>query len=266
MKFTQSALIAIHFANMLKADEKKSEEGYMELIPQLTLDCVIFGFHESSLKVLLLKWKGTDYYSLPGGTVKQEESLDDAAVRVLKERTGLEKIFLRQFYTFGKVERYDREEIKKKLAHLVNPDLWYKRPISVGYYALVDFEEVFPNPDLLSESCGWWDLGEVPELLFDHKEILVKALHALRLELSFQPVGLNLLPDKFTMPDMMRMYESILGKKIDPRNFQKKILKSGIVIKLDEVKKGVAHKSPFLYRFDANKYEEVLKEGGLFFI
>lgn len=251
---------------MLKVDEKKSLRENSGLVPQLTLDCVIFGFHEGAIKVLLLKWKRTDYYSLPGGTVRQEESLDDAAIRVLKERTGLDKIFLRQFYTFGKVERYDREEIKAKLAHLLDPALWYERPISVGYYALVDFEEVFPNADALSESCDWWDLGEVPELLFDHQEILEKALHALRLELSFQPVGLNLLPEKFTMPDMMRMYEAILGKKIDPRNFQKKILKSGIVIKLDEVKKGVAHKSPFLYRFDANKYEEVLKEGGLFFI
>lgn len=251
---------------MLKVEKNKKVGDNMELVPQLTLDCVIFGFHEASLKVLLLKWKDTDYFSLPGGAVKQIESLDDAAIRILKERTGLDRIFLRQFHTFGKVERYDREEIKQKLSHLVNPDLWYKRPISVGYYALVDYEEVFPNPDSLSESCAWWDLNEIPELLFDHNEILEKALHALRLELSFQPVGLNLLPEKFTMPDMMRMYEAILGKKIDPRNFQKKILKSGIVIKLDEVKKGVAHKSPFLYKFDEIKYAEVLKEGGLFFI
>jgi len=251
---------------MLKENSKELEKDSLELVPQMTLDCVIFGFHDSSLKVLLLKWKGTEFYSLAGGTVRQSESLDKAAERVLMERTGLDKIFLRQFHTFGNVERYDREKIKKMLAHLIDPDLWYERAISVGYYALVDYMKVFPNPDALSDACEWWDLNEVPALLFDHDEILVKALHALRLELSFQPIGLNLLPEKFTMPDMMRMYEAILDKKIDPRNFQKKILKSGIVIKLNEVKRGVAHKSPFLYKFDPEKYEEVLKEGGLFFI
>ncbi|WP_382385559.1 NUDIX hydrolase [Fontibacter flavus] len=247
-------------------DMQKDESAELNLIPQLTLDCAIFGFHDNSLKILLLKWKGTEYWSLPGGVIHQVESLDSAASRVLKERTGLDEIFLRQFHTFGKVARYDGNEIKKKLGHLIDPSLWYERAISVGYYALVDFEAVFPNPDTLSEECRWWDLAEVPELLFDHLDILDKALHALRLELSFQPIGLNLLPEKFTMPEMMRLYESILGKKIDPRNFQKKILKSGIAIRLDEVKKGVAHKSPFLYKFDPERYEEVLKEGGLFFI
>jgi len=191
--------------------------------------------------------------------------LDEAAARILMERTGLEKIFLRQFYTFGKMERYDLKKIKELLGHLVQSELWYDRAISVGYYALVDYEEVFPNPDELSESCDWWELKDVTGLLFDHSEILEKALHALRLELSFQPIGLNLLPEKFTMPDMMRMYEAILGKKIDPRNFQKKILKSGIVNKLNQVKRGVAHKSPYLYTFNREKYAEVLKEGGLFF-
>ncbi|MFD2200703.1 NUDIX hydrolase [Shivajiella indica] len=238
----------------------------IELVPQLTLDCVIFGFHDNVLKILLLKWKGTDLWSLPGGVIRQNESLDEAAIRVLKERTGMDKIFLRQFYTFGKVQRYDTNDIQKQLAHVIDPKLWYQRAISIGYYALVDYEEVFPNPDHLSDECAWWDLSDVPQLLFDHGEILEKALHALRLELSFQPIGLNLLPEKFTMPDMMRMYEAILGKKIDPRNFQKKILNSGIVVKLKEVKKGVAHKSPFLYKFEEKRYKEVLKEGGLFFI
>jgi 8-oxo-dGTP diphosphatase len=250
--------------NMLETTSKEPEG--LELIPQLTLDCVIFGFHDNALKILLLKWKGTDLWSLPGGVIRQDESLDEAAIRVLKERTGIDKIFLRQFHTFGKVQRYDKTSIQEQLAHVIDPKLWYKRAISIGYYALVDYEEVFPNPDQLSDECTWWDLGEIPKLLFDHEEILEKALRSLRLELSFQPIGLNLLPEKFTMPDMMRMYEAILGKKIDPRNFQKKILNSGIVVKLKEVKRGVAHKSPFLYKFDRKRYEEVLKEGGLFFI
>ncbi len=235
-----------------------------ELVPQLSLDCVIFGFNEGVLSCLLLKWKGTDEWSLPGGVVRQVESIDDAATRVLKERTGLDKIFLNQFYAFGKVKRYENTAIRKKLSHLVPEKLWYDRAISIGYYSLVNFAAVSPNPDELTEACVWWDLKDLPELLFDHREILDKALHSLRRELSFQPVGFNLLPEKFTMPELMRLYEAILDRKMDPRNFQKKILKTGILNRLDEVKKGVAHKSPFLYSFDKDRYEAVLNEGGLF--
>lgn len=236
----------------------------MEVFPQLSLDCIIFGFNDGALKVLLLKWKETEYWSLPGGLLRKRESLDDGASRILHERTGLMKIFLRQFYTFGKIERYNKEDLSAKLSNIIDPISWYERVISIGYYALVDYASVFPNPDIFTDECRWWDLNEVPELLFDHNEILKKALHSLRLELGYQPVGLNLLPEKFTMPEMMRMYEAILGRKIDPRNFQKKILHSGIVIKLNEVKKGLAHKSPNLYKFDKEKYQEVLEDGGLF--
>ncbi|MCH6201840.1 NUDIX domain-containing protein [Aquiflexum sp. LQ15W] len=235
-----------------------------EVFPQLSLDCVIFGFHDGTLKVLLLKWKASEYWSLPGGWIWQREDIDDAAIRILQERTGLDHIFLRQFYTFGKTKRYDSQELANMLSYIIDPKAWFERTISIGYYALVDYAAVFPNPDDFTEECKWWDLEVVPELLFDHNEILKKALHSLRLELSYQPVGYNLLPEKFTMPEMMKMYEAILGRKIDPRNFQKKILHSGIVTKLDEVKKGTAHKSPYLYKFDQQKYQEVLEDGGLF--
>ncbi len=237
-----------------------------ELFPQLSLDCVIFGFHENSLKILLVRWKGTSDWSLPGGIMYQNESLDEAASRILEERTGLQKLFLKQFHTFGSMSRYDKSEIQKKLSHLIAEDLWYTRAISVGYYALVAYDTVFPNPDQFSDACSWCDIDAIPSLLFDHNEISDKALFALKREIGFQPVGLNLLPQKFTMPEMMRMYEAILGKKVDPRNFQKKILRSGIVKKLKEVKRGVAHKAPYLYQFDLEKYEEVLKDGGLLFI
>lgn len=237
-----------------------------DLVPQLSLDCVIFGFHDNLLKILLVRWKGTFEWSLPGGVLYQEESLHDAANRILEERTGLQKLFLKQFHTFGSLSRYDKKEIQKKLSHLISEDVWYERAISVGYYALVDYEKVFPNPDQYSDACSWFDVDAIPELLFDHNQIAQKALSALRREIGFQPVGLNLLPQKFTMPEMMRMYEAILGKKVDPRNFQKKILRSGIVTKLKELRRGVAHKSPYLYQFDLEKYDEVLKDGGLLFI
>ena len=130
----------------------------------------------------------------------------------------------------------------------------------------MDYAAVFPNPDEFPDECKWWDLEEVPILLFDHNEILKKALHSLSLELGYQPVGTNLLSEKFKMSEMMRMYEAILGRKIDLRNFQKKILPSGIVTKLSEVKKEVAHKSSFLYSFDIKKNQEDLENVGLFII
>ena len=237
-----------------------------EAVPQLTLDCVIFGFHEGHLKVLLVRWKGTQYWSLPGGVVRKTESLDDSATRILRQRTGLAEIFLKQFYTFGATNRYDTREIARKLVGVIPEEYWYERAISVGYYALVDFAHVFPNPDDMSDACQWHGLESVPQLLFDHHAILEKALECLRRELSYQPIGLNLLPEKFTMPEMLRMYEAILARKIDPRNFQKKILNSGIVVKHNEVRKGKAHKAPNLYSFDRERYFGKLESGGLFFV
>lgn len=237
-----------------------------EVVPQLSLDCVIFGFNSGQLKVLLVRWKGTNHWSLPGGLVRQNESLDDAANRILSQRTGLKNIYLRQFHTFGEINRYDKQAMAEKLASVVPKDMWYDRAISVGYYALVNYAEVFPTHDEISDSCDWKSFEELPDLLFDHAKILETGLTKLRKGIGHEPIGLNLLPPKFTMPEMMRMYEAILGRKIDPRNFQKKILKSGILIKSNEVKKGTAHRSPFLYHFDALKYEEVLQSGSLFFI
>lgn len=243
----------------------KVNNQHATIVPQLSVDCVVFGFHAGNLKVLLLRWKATDLWSLPGGVVWQHESVDDAAQRVLQERTGLDKIYLRQFHAFGDLGRYDKQFLVDQLGHVIDPNLWFDRTVSIGYFALVDYEAVHPNPDAFTDECRWWDLNDVKELLFDHCNILQVALRHLQLELSFQPIGINLLPEKFTMPEMLRLYESVLGKVIDPRNFQKKILKSGVVIKLDEVKKGTAHKRPFLYKFDLPRYKELVREGGLFF-
>jgi ADP-ribose pyrophosphatase YjhB (NUDIX family) len=236
------------------------------LIPQLTLDCTILGFHEGQLRVLLLRWKGTQEWSLPGGPIYQSEALDDAAYRVLKERTCLEKIFLQQFHTFGELPRYDLAEIQKKLKHIIDPDLWYKRAISVGYYALVDYSEVSPTSDQFTDECRWWDVDGIPELLFDHNHIIDEALKALQIEISLQPIGYNLLPEKFTMPELRRLYETILGRELDPRNFHKKMNGLGILERLKERKRGGAHKAPYLYRFNKAEYEAKLKEGNLSFL
>ncbi len=220
------------------------------------MDCVIFGFHENRLKVLLLRWKAGPW-CLPGGFVKKDESLHHSANRTLYERTALKNIFLQQFHAFGNPKR---EKGKAQNANL--RDSWFQdRFITIGYYALVDYSKVKPHPDLFSDECKWWDNYSVPRLLYDHNEILTKAIYALRLDLHYHPVGYNLLPEKFTMPELQRLYETILGKRIDRRNFQKKILVQKILIRLKERKTGGAHKAPFFYKFDKSNYEKALKEG-----
>lgn len=236
-----------------------------QYLPELTIDCVILGFHKDQLKVLLLRWKGTNEWSLPGGPIQLSEAVDEAAYRTLKERTGLDRIFLQQFHVFGALARYNREEMKEKLKHLVAPERWFARPVSVGYYALVDYSKVTPTPDAYTDECKWRDLGDLPQLLFDHNHIVKVALQALRTQLSWQPVGYNLLPEEFTLPELQRLYETILGRTLDPRNFQRKILGLAIVERLDARKKGVAHKAPYLYRFNKDRYQEILTEGNLSF-
>lgn len=237
-------------------------EGFL---PSLSVDCVIFGFHENQLKVLMLKHRHRNMWALPGGFIAKDEPADAAAYRVLKDRTGLNEVFLRQFHVFGEPSRSNKQfhlEDLKKDGIEVDTDYWIlQRFVTIGYYALVEFSKVSPASDTLSEHCQWWDIHQLPVLILDHREILDKALATLRMQLNFQPVGYNLLPEKFTMPELQKLYETILDKKLDRRNFQRKILGFGVLQRLPETKKGVAHKSPYLYSFDLNKYQEALKEG-----
>lgn len=243
-----------------------NKENPLELYhPGLSLDCVIFGFHDSQLKVLLLKMKYTDRWALPGGFVFKTESVENAAYRILKNRTGLENIFLRQFYLFGEPQRAADNYNEKLLENSpMGPSakvFFMQRFITVGYYALVDFSNAVPRPDDISDDCRWWNLHAVPPLIIDHTEILHKALETLRLQLKYQPIGNKLLPEKFTMPELQKLYETILGKSLDRRNFQRKMLSYGILIRLGETRKGGAHKAPFLYRFDLEKYQQALQDG-----
>ncbi|MCU0356321.1 MAG: NUDIX domain-containing protein [Cyclobacteriaceae bacterium] len=228
------------------------QRGDQVYLPHLSVDCAIFGFHENQLRVLLLKWKGGKW-CLPGGFIKHKESVDTAAHRILQERTGLTDLYLKQFYVFGDPKR---EKEKKNSPHWIG-----KRFISIGYYALVEFSKVQPHPDVFSEACEWFDIDEVPGLIYDHKAIMMKALEALRFDLNDHPVGLNLLPKKFTMPELQRLYETILGESIDRRNFQKHMLSMDILIRLEERKTGGAHKAPYLYQFDKRKYMLALRQG-----
>lgn len=233
--------------------------------PGLSIDSVIFGFHDNQLKVLLIKTKYSNKWALPGGFVSVNEDIDQAAVTVLHSRTGLKGIFLRQFATFGATRRCDVNFSNGVLDFYGIPldeGKWFaSRFVTVGYYALVDFLKTIPQPEGKNEIVEWIDHNAVPELVLDHKEILDKALETLRMELNLVPVGYNLLPEKFTIPELQKLYETILGRKLDRRNFLRKITAIGILIKLDEKKSNVAHKAPNLYRFDQEKYNKVVKNG-----
>ncbi|WP_345247472.1 NUDIX hydrolase [Nibrella saemangeumensis] len=233
--------------------------------PGFSIDCAIFGFHANQLKVLLLKVKNTGRWALPGGFMLKNEDVETAAARLLKARTGLEHVFLRQFYLFGDLARNDeafnRQRLRKENIQASAEHWFLQRFLTLGYYALVDFAQAVPRPDYISEDCAWWDLHEVPALMLDHNRILDKALETLRLQLTYQPIGYNLLPEKFTMTELQCLYETILGRKLDRRNFLRRIQSYGILRRLDERRDGVAHKPPYLYRFDLPAYEQALRQG-----
>ena len=235
-----------------------------EFLNHISLDCVVFGFHDNQLKVLLLRMKYTHEWALPGGFVKNDETLEDAATRVLEERTGLNNIFLKQFKVFSDPLRSKTNPaIKDLLDSGTHPDIeWFnQRFLSVGFYALVDFSKVEPTPDFFSDLCEWKNLNEIDTLILDHHQILNKALSTLRLQLNYQPIGYNLLPEKFTMPELQKLYETILGKELDRRNFQRKMLSYKILNKLEERKMGGAHKAPYFYEFNLKNYQKALQNG-----
>lgn len=237
-----------------------------KLLPGLSVDCVIFGFHENELRVLLLKLHHLDKWALPGGFVEKDKDVDAEAVRVLKQRTGLDNIFLRQFHLFGNVDRNEEGHAKLLVENkIISPALqeWFEqRFVTVGYYALVEYSRVKePRPDHISAYCRWYALHEIPQLMLDHGKILDLALASLRRELNHLPVGLNLLPSQFTMPELQALYETILGKKLDRRNFRRKMLSFDILTATGQRRSGGSHKAPMLYQFDAAKYEQTMKNG-----
>lgn len=233
-----------------------SERAKEQYLPAISIDSVVFGFHKASLKVLLLQVKDSPQWGLPGGYVFKDEDLDRGAVRILEERTGAKDIFLNQFKTFGKVNR--SEDFFKELPD----DLWFKqRFVSIGYYALIDYESVNLVPDELSAAADWKDVNELPPLMMDHKQIFEEALIQLRRDLNYKPIGLNLLPEKFTMPELQKLYETILDKELNRGNFYRKMKRYNILVKLKETRKGGAHKAPDLYSFDEESYNRALKNG-----
>ena len=236
------------------------------IIPNLSVDCVVFGFDSKDLNVLLVERTLRDEpsnsivfsdFTLTGNHVQAGEDPDDAAVRILNDLTGLHDIYLEQFHTFGGVDRLTLEKDQLWIHHLgLNiPD----HVITVGYYSLIDCTRV-EITNHLSRNVKWFPVNHLPELAFDHGVILHKALERLRLKLKQEPIGFELLAEKFTLTQVQRLYEAILGTRFDPRNFRKKMFQMKYVIPLDEKQTAVRHKPAQLYIFSRDVYERTRKE------
>lgn len=214
--------------------------------PSVSVDCVIFGLDDShELKVLLIQRKNDPYknsWALPGGFIEMEEDLQASALRELEEETGVKDVFIEQLYTFGHPKRDPRGRV-----------------ISIAYYALVNLSEhpVKANDD--AKDVNWYQIEQLPELAFDHAEILETAIARLRAKVRYQAIGFELLPENFTLTQLQKLYETILGVALNKRNFRSKILKMGVLIKKD-LQTGVAHRPAYLYAFDKEKYEALVKE------
>jgi len=239
--------------------------------PGLSIDCIIFGFHEGTIKVLLNKFSDYTMWMLPGGFIHKDENVDDAAYRILKTRTGLKNVYLQQFHLFGNSQRTNLNENDDILSRYGYKDVeerakhWLmQRYVSMGYYALVEYSKVKIESSQ-DEETEWFDLNEIPRLYSDHSSMIEKALSTIRMHLSTLPIGYELLPEKFTMTDLRTIYETILKKKLDRRNFQRKILSTGLIIKLEEVSKRFGIKTSTLFAFDKEKYNSALKNGFLVF-
>jgi 8-oxo-dGTP diphosphatase len=227
--------------------KKESKYQYDYQRPALTTDCVIFGFDGGELKLLLIERENEPYknkWALPGGFVFIDETTEACAKRILLEKTGLKNVFIEQLYTFSEVSRDPRERI-----------------ISVSYFALVNKQqyELIAGRDAVK--AEWYALSQLPKLAFDHGKIVETAIQRLKGKVAYQPIGFELLGEKFTLSQFQAVYESILETTIDKRNFRKKILGMGLLISLEEKEKNVARKAARFYKFDKKAYKEFTKKG-----
>ncbi|NNE78175.1 MAG: NUDIX hydrolase [Pricia sp.] len=212
----------------------------------LAVDCIIFGFDKEELKLLLIKRNfepELGKWSLIGGFLKEEENLDEAAIRVLHHLTGLNNIYMEQLYAFSKIDRDPAE-----------------RTISVAYYALIDIAA--HDQDLIQlDSAQWFSLKNAPKLIFDHDRMVDHAIARLRRRAMGKPIGFELLPEKFTMRQLQKLYEAILDKKLDKRNFINKFNSLDILVKLNEKDMTSSRKGAYLFQFDEEKYNSKVEEG-----
>jgi 8-oxo-dGTP diphosphatase len=215
--------------------------------PAVTTDCIIFGFDAGELKVLLIK-RGIEPFlgkwAFPGGFLEMNENSDECALRELYEETGVKNVFIEQLFTFSDVDRDPRGRV-----------------ITISYYALIKLSDYRLNAGDDADNAEWFPISKVPPLAFDHDRILRVAIARLRGKIKYQPIGFELLPEKFTMPELQCLYEAILVMQLDRRNFRKKILETGLLIDHKETVKGVPHKGAKYFSFDKNKYKELSEKG-----
>jgi 8-oxo-dGTP diphosphatase len=222
-------------------DRTKCKEAH------LTVDCVVFGLDEQDLKILLIQRGNEPFrgsWAIPGGFVNVDESLEEAALRELREETGVHDVFLEQLYTFGDVHRDPRRRI-----------------VTVAYFALVNLQDHTIKAATDASNAAWFSVDDIPKLAFDHGRIAETALRRLRGKVRYEPIGFELLPEKFTLTQLQRMYEKILEQDIDKRNFRKKIQGMDLLRELDEVQVDVAHRAARLYKFDERKYRQLREKG-----
>lgn len=212
-----------------------------------TADCVIFGFHDGEMKVLLVErneYPFQGWFALPGFYVGHTETIDDAVQRIVFDYTGLRGIYMEQLYTFGDLRRHPQGRV-----------------ITVAYYAMLRLDEqVTLNPtSRYVRQAVWHPIEELPELAFDHSNIIEKSIEKIRSRIKYSPIAFELLPEKFTLTQLQQVYEAIWGYKIDKRNFRKKMLKYDILKDLGEKQKGVPYRAAMLYKFDKRKYAKIFQ-------
>jgi 8-oxo-dGTP diphosphatase len=216
--------------------------------PSVTVDCVVFGLDaEHKLKILSIQrnlepFKGE--WALPGGFVRIDETLEAAARRELQEESGIATDFLEQLYTFGNIDRDPRERV-----------------ITVAYYALVNLWEYQIRAATDASDAAWFAVDRLPVLAFDHDRIVQTALKRLQGKLRYEPIGFELLPEKFTLFQLQKLYETVLGKELDKRNFRKKILNMNLLVALEEFQQDVSHRAARLYQFDRQQYQQLKEKG-----
>lgn len=218
--------------------------------PALTVDCVVFGVDAEDLKVLLIRRAIAPFmgeWALPGGFVREGESLDEAARRELGEETGLSRVYVEQLYSFGDPGRDPRGHV-----------------VTVAYFALVRLRDHSVRAATDARDAAWFRVSELPELAFDHARILDVARERLRNKVRYQPIGFELLPERFTLGQLQHLYETVLERPLDKRNFRKKLLSMDLLVDTGEVERGVAWRPAKLYAFDRRKYERLSKKGFLF--
>lgn len=232
-----------------------------DMLGTFSVDCVIFGYKQNELRVLVRKElvplndSIQEEWKLPGNHVYRDEDIYQTASRILKEQTGLENIYVKQFMVFSDPDRLTR---RSQDFEWVKPRLLDERVITIGFYSLLNMDEIDAS-NLLTEA-KWENVYQVNELMFDHNEIFEEALNKLRYDLLHEPLVFELLPEKFTLTQMQNVYQVIFNTTYDKRNYRRKVNKMPYLIMLDEIQKGVSHKPARYYRFDRDIYENTRTE------